>query len=72
MPYVRGMFVKAKQMFDSDYYGYINSDILLPVTIFNILSMLNHNRVVGTLSSNVRVSFLFVVVRNCGTRFSGE
>lgn len=66
------MFLQAKQQFDSAYYGYINSDILLPVTIFNILSNLNYNRMVGTLSSNVRVSFVFDVVRNRWTRFSGE
>ena len=64
--------MQAKQQFDSAYYGYINSDILLPVTVFNILSIVNYNRMIGTLSSNVRVSIWFDVVRNCGSRFAGE
>ena len=66
------MFVQAKQQFDSAYYGYINSDILLPVTVFNILSIVNYNRMIGTLSSNVQVSIWFDVVRNCRSRFAGE
>ena len=53
------MFLKAKHEFDSAYYGYINSDILLPVALFQILSILNHNQQIGILSSNVHVSLRY-------------
>lgn len=53
MPFVRGMFVRAKQMFDSDYYGYINSDILLTFNLFDVLELCKQNAARGTMSLRV-------------------
>ena len=71
LPLIRNMFLSAKREFDSAYYGYINSDILLPTAIFKILSILNYNRQMGVLSSNVLASRSSDVVRTRGSRDPG-
>lgn len=38
LPYVRSLLEELKKHYDSDYYGYINSDILISPNIFFILN----------------------------------
>ena len=54
MPYIRDMFVTAKKLFDSSYYGYINSDVLLSYQIFDVIKILRYNAFIGKLGPNVR------------------
>ena len=54
MPYIRDMFVTAKKLFDSCYYGYINSDVLLSYQIFDVIKILRYNAFIGKLGPNVR------------------
>lgn len=74
MPYVRGMFAKAKQMFDSDYYGYINSDILLTFNLFDVLEICKKNAELGIMSLRVVSTFPRLgIARNRGeSARSGE
>ena len=58
MPIVRDMFIKATGLFDSDYYGYINSDILLSFNIFEILELCKKNAELGNISLRVHILFL--------------
>lgn len=59
MPIVRDMFVQAAQLFDSDYYGYINSDILLTFNIFEVLELCKKNALLGNISLRVGVIPVF-------------
>ena len=54
MPYIRDMFVTAKKLFDSSYYGYINSDVLLSYQIFDVIKILRYNAHIGKLGPHVR------------------
>ena len=47
------MFSLAKQSLHSHYYGYLNSDILLQSTIFDVLQFCRHQVSLGTLSPSV-------------------
>ena len=69
MPYIRGMFVRAKQLFDSDYYGYINSDILLTFNLFDVLEICKKNAELGIMSFRVGSTVsLLRSARNRGSR----
>ena len=37
LPTITSMFHEAKRLFDAQYYGYVNSDILLEPAIFDVL-----------------------------------
>ena len=54
MPYIREMYVTAKQTFSSRYYGYINSDILLSPNIMDVIKIAVHNVQLGKLNPIVR------------------
>ena len=53
MPYVQGMFEAVAKKYQSEYYGYINSDILLS---FEILELCRANAAAGSISRRVAVS----------------
>ena len=55
MPIVSNMFVKATTLFDSDYYGYINSDILLTPNLFQYLELCRRNAERGNINKRVGV-----------------
>ena len=38
VPIITSLYSKAQQLFDSEYYGYVNSDILIEPTLFAVLS----------------------------------
>ena len=61
-PLIRYMFLKAKERFDSAFYGYINSDILISPNIFNLTSVLTFNQKTDRLSDNVFSYTCFSVV----------
>ena len=54
MPYVNSMFQIVASQFKSDYYGYINSDVLLSYQIFDVIKILRYNAFIGKLGPNVR------------------
>lgn len=54
MPIVGSMYAKAAQLYDSEYYGYINSDILVSVNLFEVLELCKLNAEQGNI--NLRVS----------------
>ncbi len=56
MPYVQGMFEAVAKKYQSEYYGYINSDILLSFNIFEILELCRANAAAGSISRRVAVS----------------
>ena len=60
MPILRDMLVKAREMFDSDYYGYINSDILLSLNLFEVLDICKQNALLGNISLRVRIGWEYV------------
>ena len=53
MPYIRDMFVTAKKLFDSSYYGYINSDFLFTFNLFDVLELCKKNAELGNISKRV-------------------
>ena len=50
------MFQTARNLYDSSYYGYINSDILLSPSLFDALSICLANIHTGILDTNVLYS----------------
>jgi hypothetical protein len=40
LPIVRCMFQYVSERFDSFYYGYLNSDILLPANVFDVIAFM--------------------------------
>lgn len=38
LPIITSLYSRAEQLFDSEYYGYVNSDILIEPTLFTVLS----------------------------------
>lgn len=50
MPYIREMYVTAKQTFSARYYGYVNSDILLSPNIMDVIKIAVHNVQLGKLN----------------------
>lgn len=53
MPIVGAMYTKAVELYDSEYYGYINSDILVSVNLFEVLELCRLNAEQGNI--NLRV-----------------
>ena len=41
VPFVRGMLETMKKLVHADYYGYMNSDILLNPEVFNTIPIIN-------------------------------
>lgn len=56
LPIVKGMFLRAQAMYDSDYYGYINSDILLSFNIFDVIEICKKNAEMGNISLRVQLA----------------
>ena len=54
------MFQTARNLYDSSYYGYINSDILLSPSLFDALSICLAHIQTGVLDTNVKQSSLFI------------
>ncbi|KAK8794116.1 hypothetical protein WA171_003242 [Blastocystis sp. BT1] len=50
MPIVGAMYTKAVELFDSEYYGYINSDILVSVNLFELLELCRLNAEQGNIN----------------------
>ena len=44
LPYIGSMFRRAASLFQAQFYGYINADILLSTKIFSILSFIQEQR----------------------------
>ena len=42
LPIIAKMFIRAKELVNGEYYGYLNSDILLHPSLFSILSYLRN------------------------------
>ena len=58
MPYVKDMFEKVAKKYQSEYYGYINSDILLTFNIFEVLELCRANAGSGIISRRVAALLL--------------
>ena len=58
MPLIRYMYNRTSHLVSSDYYGYINSDILLSFNIFEILELCKKNAELGNISLRVYIIFL--------------
>ena len=54
------MFQTARNLYDSSYYGYINSDILISPSLFDALSICLAHIQTGVLDTNVKYSSLFI------------
>ena len=55
MPVINDMFMKATRLFDSDYYGYINSDILVTPNLFQFIELCRLNAEEGNINKRVSV-----------------
>ena len=55
VPFVRGMLETMKKLVHADYYGYMNSDILLNPEVFNTIPIINDNIRQGNLPSSVEL-----------------
>lgn len=55
VPFVRGMLETMKKLVHADYYGYMNSDILLNPNVFNTIPIINDNIRQGNLPSSVEL-----------------
>ena len=55
MPVINDMFMKAIRLFDSDYYGYINSDILVTPNLFQFIELCRLNAEEGNINKRVSV-----------------
>lgn len=53
MPLIRDLFLQSYHLVNSDYYGYINSDIILSTSIFSFLSTVDVRIQNGTIPQNV-------------------
>ena len=53
MPYVNSMFQIVASQFKSDYYGYINSDILFTFNLLDVLELCKKNAELGNISKRV-------------------
>lgn len=56
MPLASYMFNRTKHLVEADYYGYINSDIVISPNIFEVLELSKGLVASGTISK--KVSFL--------------
>lgn len=52
MPFVRKMFERMKNLINAEYYGYMNSDILLHPDVFQMLSLIEAKRKNGLIPNN--------------------
>ena len=52
-PYLKAMYQYAFDHFQSDFYGYVNADILLDNTIISSLQQIKHDIDTGSLNSRV-------------------
>ena len=59
LPFIGGMYEIASQMFESEYYGYINADILLSPNVFDILERCKLNAQAGLIHRRVCCDFQF-------------
>lgn len=55
IPVINDMFMKATRLFDSDYYGYINSDILVTPNLFQFIELCRLNAEEGNINKRVSV-----------------
>ena len=53
LPLIGGMYEIASQTFESEYYGYINGDILLSPNVFEILERCKLNAEAGLINRRV-------------------
>ena len=53
LPIVREMFTAMKKLYKAEYYGYVNSDILLSPSLFSVLSSLSSHYEKNELSDGV-------------------
>lgn len=53
MPLIRDLFLQSYHLVNSDYYGYINSDVVLSTSIFQFLSSIDIQVQNGTIPPNV-------------------
>ena len=53
LPLIGGMYEIASQTFESEYYGYINGDILLSPNVFEILERCKLNAQAGLIHQRV-------------------
>ena len=61
MPILRDMLVKAKELYESEYYGYINSDILLSLNVFEVLEICKQNALMGNISKRVGMAWAYEI-----------
>ena len=54
MPIIGALFSAARRTFDGSYYGYVNSDVLMTVQIFEVIRILQYNTFIGALGPDVR------------------
>ena len=52
-PYLKAMYQYAFDHFQSDFYGYVNADILLDNTIISSLQQIKHDIDTGSLNGRV-------------------
>ena len=52
MPFVNDMLIKMKERVKAEYYGFINSDILLNPKIFQVLYLLRRKVEIGIVKPN--------------------
>lgn len=57
MPLASSMFNRAKELAKADYYGFINSDIILSPNIFGILKQCMNLVENGKISPKVSIDF---------------
>ena len=55
VPFVRGMLETMKKLVHADYYGYMNSDILLHPNVLNILPIIDTKYQLGILPPNFQL-----------------
>lgn len=53
MPLIRDLFLQSYHLVNSDYYGYINSDVVLSTSVFQFLSSIDIRVQNGTIPPNV-------------------
>lgn len=53
MPVIGALFSSARRTFDGSYYGYVNSDVLMTVQIFEVIRILQYNTFIDALGPDV-------------------
>ena len=62
MPLLREMYKAAKRLYDADYYGYTNSDILISASLFPILDAIRRDYKYHRLTDGVHLFILFYLI----------